>query len=140
VANEIKDLANQTAEATLEIKGKIENIQVSTKATITEIEAVAGEINTVNEMIDGVAAAVEEQSVTTREIAANVGQAAQGIQDVTENVTQTSGVVNEIAAEIASVNLTIQNLAEKTTQINGCSDGLNQLSGNLKKTIGLFKI
>ena len=45
VANEIKDLARQTAEATLVIKEKIESIQDSTKVTISEIEVVTTEIN-----------------------------------------------------------------------------------------------
>jgi len=140
VANEIKDLARQTAEATLEIKEKIENIQDSTKVTITEIEAVTKEINSVNEMIDGVAAAVEEQSVTTQEIASNVGQAAQGIQEVTGNVAQSSSVAGEIASDIATVNQTVREMANKTSEVNTCSDDLSQLSKNLKKTVNLFKI
>lgn len=140
VANEIKELAKQTAEATQDIKGKIESIQMSTRETISEIEAVTSEINTVNEMIDGVAVAVEEQSVTTQEIASNVGQAAQGIQEVTGNIAQSSGVASEMASEIASVNQTIQNMSERTKQVKDCSDGLNQLSGNLKKTVDLFKV
>jgi len=140
VANEIKDLARQTAEATLEIKEKIENIQDSTKVSITEIEEVTKEINTVNEMIDGVAAALEEQSVTTQEIATNIGQAAQGIEEVTGNVSQSSGVANEIANDIANVNQTVVEMAQKTTQVNKCSDDLNQLSGGLKQTVDLFKI
>jgi len=140
VANEIKDLARQTAEATLEIKEKIENIQDSTKETITEIEAVTKEINSVNEMIDGVAAAVEEQSVTTQEIASNVGQAAQGIQEVTGNVSQSSSVAGEIASDIATVNQTVREMADKTSEVNTCSDDLNQLSKNLKETVNLFKI
>lgn len=140
VANEIKDLASQTAKATLEIKGNIENIQVSTKETISEIEAVTTEINNVNEMIDGVAAAVEEQSVTTREIADNVSQAAQGIQEITGNVAQTTGVAGEIADDISKVNETIAQMTEKTDAVKNCSDDLNRLSGSLKKTVGLFKI
>ncbi len=35
-----------------------------------------------------VAAAVEEQSVTTKEISENVSQAALGIQEITENVAK----------------------------------------------------
>lgn len=140
VANEIKDLAQQTADATLEIKNKIENIQASTQETISEIEAVTTEINTVNEMIDGVAAAVEEQSVTTREIANNVGQAAQGIQEITGNVAQSSQVAGEIATDIAKVNDTINDLNAKTDEVNTCSDDLHKLSNSLKKTVDQFKI
>lgn len=140
VANEIKDLARQTAKATLEIKEKIGNIQTSTQMTISEIEAVATDINSVNEMIDNVASAVEEQSVTTKEISSNIGQAARGIQEVTENVTQSSSVAGEIANDIAHLNQTVKNMADKTSQVNACSGDLNLLSDELKKTVNLFKI
>ena len=45
VANEIKALARQTAEATLEIKEKIESIQGSTQATVSEIQEITKAIN-----------------------------------------------------------------------------------------------
>ena len=140
VAGEIKDLARQTAEATQEIKKKIESIQSSTLQTVSEIEEIAVEINNVNEMIDTVAAAVEEQSATTKEIAGNVTQAAQGIQDVTENVAQSSIVANEISKDIADVNQTAREMSKNSSQMNTSANDLNQLSGDLKKTVGQFKI
>ena len=103
VAGEIKSLAQQTAEATLEIKGQVENIQSSTHDTVDEIQKITEAIADVNGMIDNVAAAVEEQSATTREISENVGQAAMGIQEVTENVAQTAEVAEQIARDISDV-------------------------------------
>lgn len=140
VAGEIKDLARQTAEATVEIKGKIDGIQNSTHQTVSTIEDVIVEIDGVNQMIDTVAAAVEEQSATTREIASNVTQAAQGIQDVTENVTQSSTVAESIAVDISSVNQTVKDMEEKSQNVDACSADLSQLSENLKKSVNLFRI
>jgi methyl-accepting chemotaxis protein len=140
VASEIKSLAQQTAEATLGIKEKIESIQTSTKETVAEIEEVTIAITSVNEMIDTVAAAVEEQSATTKEIASNVTQAAEGIQEVTENVTQSSGVANGIAEDIANVNLSSTEMSKNSSQVNTSADTLSQLSEELKKTVAQFKI
>ena len=140
VAGEIKELARQTAEATLEIKQKIESIQGSTHQTVSEIEEIAVEINNVNEMIDTVAAAVEEQSSTTREIAFNVNQAAQGIQEVTENVTQSSIVANEISKDIADVNQAAYEMSNNSSQVNTSAKDLSLLSGALKKLVDQFKI
>lgn len=140
VAGEIKDLARQTAEATLEIKNKIQGIQASTRETVTEIEAVSGGIGSVSEMVHAVAAAVEEQSVTTKDIAANVSQAALGIRAVTENVTQSSGVASEIARDIADVSQTAAAMSESSTRIDGSAGKLSQLSGNLEETVKLFKV
>ena len=88
VANEIKELARQTADATQEIKGKIDSIQNSSAGTVTEIEQISKVINDVNEIVTSIAASVEEQSVTAKEIANNVSQASKGIQEVNENVAQ----------------------------------------------------
>ncbi len=140
VAGEIKSLAQQTAEATLEIKTKIENIQGSTQETVAEIEGISVAITDVNEMIDSVAAAVEEQSVTTKEIAENVGQAAGGIQEVTENVTQSSGVASQIAQDIANVNQSSSEMSGSGSQIKNNAENLNELSKKLKTTVDQFKI
>jgi methyl-accepting chemotaxis protein len=140
VASEIKDLARQTAEATLEIKEKIESIQNSTQQTVSEIKETTVEINSVNEMIDTVAAAVEEQSVTTKEIALNVNQAAQGIQEVTENVTQSSTVANEISKAIADISQAANSMSDNSSQVNNSVGDLSHLSKGLKKTVDQFKI
>ncbi|MCD4719092.1 MAG: methyl-accepting chemotaxis protein [Desulfobacula sp.] len=140
VASEIKNLAKQTAEATLEIKGKIEGIQNSTQKTVSEIEEITVGITSESEMIDIVAAAVEEQSVTTKEMSVNITQAAQGIQEVTENVAQSSTVANEIAKEIADVNQASNGMSNNSSQVNTGAIELSQLSGELKKTIEQFKV
>lgn len=140
VASEIKSLAQQTAEATLEIKTKIENIQLSTQETVAEIEGVTVAIIDVNHMIDSVAAAVEEQSVTTKEIAENVGQAANGIQEVTENVTQSSVVASQIAHDIDNVNQSSSEMSKTCSQIKNNAENLNELSQKLKSTVDQFKI
>lgn len=140
VAGEIKSLAQQTAEATLEIKEKIENIQNSTGQTVKQIEAIADTINDVNQMIDTVAAAVEEQTATTSEIANNVSQAALGIQEVNENVSQSSAVSSEIAKDIADVNATAKEMSESSSNVETSADDLSKLADELKITVNQFKI
>ncbi|MCG8633676.1 MAG: methyl-accepting chemotaxis protein [Desulfobacterales bacterium] len=140
VAGEIKDLARQTAEATLEIKDNIQGIQESTQKTVLEIEEVTGGITSVNEMIDTVAAALEEQSATTKEIASNVSQAAHGIQEVTENVSQSSTVADEIARDITEVSQAAGAMSENSTGIKNSSESLSRLSGRLEHTVNLFKV
>ncbi len=140
VAGEIKELARQTAEATLEIKERIGRIQDSTRETVSEIEEVTGGISSVNEMIDTVAAAVEEQSVTTREIAANVSQAAEGIQEVTLNVTQSSDVASKIAQNITEVSAAAADMSKSSTRIDTSASDLSGLSSKLKETVNLFKV
>jgi methyl-accepting chemotaxis protein len=140
VANEIKDLAKQTAEATQEIKGKIGAIQGSTTATVTEIDQVSKIINDVNEIVTIIATAVEEQSVTTKEIAENVAQASQGIQEVNENVSQSSSVSAEIATDIAGVNQSAGEMSNGSAQVNLSAEELTKMGAKLNEMVGKFKV
>ncbi|MEA1922235.1 MAG: methyl-accepting chemotaxis protein, partial [Pseudomonadota bacterium] len=74
VASEIKALAGQTAAATEEITKEINAVQQSTQVTTKDIREIGTTINEVSEMITTISAAVEEQSVTTREMAGSVAQ------------------------------------------------------------------
>ncbi len=62
VANEIKDLARQTASATNEIKSQISGIQTSTSETIQQSEQITAVINEVNNTVTTIVRAVEEQN------------------------------------------------------------------------------
>ncbi len=140
VANEIKELARQTANATQEIKGQIDANQESTSKTVTEIEQITQVINSVNEIVSTIAAAVEEQSVTTREIAENVTQASGGIQEVNQNMAQSSTVAGEIANDISGVNQSAGDMSNSSTQVNMNAEEINGLAEQLKTLVDKFKI
>lgn len=140
VANEIKELARQTAEATLEIKGKIGGIQDSTAGTITEIERISAIIDEVNDIVSSIATAVDDQSATTREIATNVTQAASGIQEVTHNVSQCSAVTEKIANDIVIVNTAAGEMANSSSQVNMSATDLSNLAEQLKSVVERFQI
>lgn len=140
VANEIKDLARQTAEATQEIKEQIDGIQNSTSGTISEIEQILKVINDIDEIVSTIAAAVEEQSVTTTEIAGNVAQVSQGIQEVSENVSQSSAVSSGIAKDIAEVNQTTSEISESSAKMKDNARELSELAHELKGMVSRFKV
>lgn len=140
VANEIKDLAKQTAEATQEIKGQIISIQDSTSDTIKEINDIITVINDVNEIVTSIATAVEEQSVTTKEIAGNVVHTSEGIQEVNENLSQSSSVSREIAIEITAINDAIAEISNGGSQVNLNCRELNTLAAELKELVDRFKV
>ncbi len=140
VANEIKELAKQTAEATMDIRENIESIQSSTSVTVTEIGGIADIVNEVNEIVSGIATALEEQAATTQEISENVSQASQGIQEVTENVAQSSIVAGEVASDIAEVNAESVAINSASTELAGSAEKLNELAGALTTLVKQFKV
>ena len=139
VANEIKDLAKQTAEATLEIKNKIGGIQQATGVTVTEINQISAIIADVDQIVATIASAVEEQSATTKEIAQNVNQASQGITEVNENVAQSSTVAAEIATDIAAVNDSAKEMSNASSQVKVSAEELATIAEKLKEMVAKFK-
>ena len=140
VANEIKELAQQTAAATLDIKQQIEGIQNSTGSTVEGIEQIGQVINNVNEIVSTIATAVEEQSVSTREIADNISQVSSGIGEVNENVAQSSQVAVDITKDITEVNQASDEMASSSSQVRMSAEELSQLAEQLNEMVGRFKI
>jgi methyl-accepting chemotaxis protein len=140
VASEIKELAQQTAKATQEIKTRIDDIQNSTAETVTQIEQITSVINEVNEIVSTIATAVEEQAATSHEIAGNVTQASQGIQEVNQNVGQSSSVADSISKDIATVNQSVQEISVAGGQVNASAEDLSQLAKTLGNLLGRFKV
>ena len=140
VANEIKELAKQTAEATLDIRQQIEGIQNSTGSTVLSIEKIGQVIGDVNEIVATIATAVEEQSVSTREISDNISQVSIGIQEVNENVAQSSKVSQDITQDITEVNQASGEISSSSSQVRLSADELSVVSEQLNALVGKFKI
>jgi methyl-accepting chemotaxis protein len=103
VANEVKALANQTAQATEEISSQIQSIQAATGEAVSAIQAIGGTIAEINEISNAIATAVEQQGSATREISGNVQQAANGTREVNENivgVAEASGDLGSSASKL----------------------------------------
>jgi methyl-accepting chemotaxis protein len=140
VANEIKELAKQTADATMEIKDKVDGIQNSSGGTIDGIERIAGVVNQVNDIVGTIATAIEEQSVTTKEIAENIAVASQGLADVNQNVSESGTVSVEISQDIAEVNQESDSMTSSSLQVNLSAQDLRTLADDLNKVLTTFKI
>jgi methyl-accepting chemotaxis protein len=140
VANEIKELAKQTAEATMEIKNKIDGVQGSTQETVADINEICEVIGKVDETVGIIAAAVEEQSVTTQDIAGNISQASAGVQEVNGNVAQSSEVTVSISQEIAEVSQASSEMTNSSSQVNISAEELAGMAETINGMVGKFKV
>ncbi len=140
VANEIKELARQTAAATVEIKSQIDEMQNTTTSTIKDIDKISEVIGEINNVINGIATAVVEQSAATNEIAENISQAAQGIAEVNENVAQSTVVVADITRNIAEINEEANQVGAGSSQVQMKAQGLSDLAIQLEKLVKQFKV
>ncbi len=112
VANEVKNLANQTAKATEEISTQIEAIQDQTTSAVGDIRGISDIIGEINDISMTIAAAVEQQGVSTREIARNVQEAARGTGEVDANI----GKVNEAAGDTGAAAGQVLSATESLTK------------------------
>jgi methyl-accepting chemotaxis protein len=91
-------------------------------AAITEI---GGIIHQINEIQATIASAVEEQTVTTREIGRNVGEAAAGAAEIARNIM---GV-----AEAA------RNTSQGAHHTEHAAGELSRMAANLRELVGQFR-
>jgi methyl-accepting chemotaxis protein len=98
VASEVKELAQETARATEDIRMRVDAIQNDSAAAVSAIAEIGVVIDQINATQTAIAAAVEEQTATTNEMGRNVGEVAHGSQGISSNV---SGVT-EAAAQTTS--------------------------------------
>ena len=140
VANEVKELAQQTNNATEEIRKNVQAIQNSTEGTVQEIENINQVIAQVDEIVNSIASAVEEQNVMTREIANNITQAAEGVKDMSANVIQTAAASSAVAADIAAVSTAGENIYKQSSLMDASAAALVEVNKALNKVVGQFNL
>lgn len=129
VATEVKQLADQTAKATVEISEQVQSIQNASEDTSNIIEAISKVIAEVTNQTASVAQDVDEQNGATNEIANSTRIASQG----------TSKVGHEVKVAIAAAKSTTD-IAAKIVSASGnvaiASDRLrNSVDDFLKKVV-----
>ncbi|MDD2466426.1 MAG: methyl-accepting chemotaxis protein [Desulfobulbus sp.] len=140
VANEIKELAKQTAAATVDIKNQIMEMQTTTTSSVEDIRNISIIIDEINSMIRVIATAVDEQSTTSREIATNLAQASQGITEVNHNVTSSSLVIADISKEIYVISHNSSQVEEGSRQVQNSAETLTGLAVQLEGLVEKFKV
>jgi methyl-accepting chemotaxis protein len=119
VASEVKTLATQTARATEEIGGQVQQVQAATRDAVAAIQGITSTISRVNEIAAAIAAAIEEQGAATQEIARNVQQAAVGTHDVSSTIVCVRAAAGETGAAATQVLGAASNVQAQSNQLTG---------------------
>jgi len=117
VASEVKQLANQTARATDDIRAQVEAMRASIKAAADKIGHVASVVDRLNNVATSVASAAEEQAAATAEIGRNASEAARGTQEVSETIHQVRQAAGTTASAAGQVLASAGELAHKTVDM-----------------------
>lgn len=125
VASEVKALAEQTAQASNDIAGKIDSMRGASGGAATALGRIAEIIAELRSSSDSVRDAFTEQSAATREIAELAERAASATSDVSQDmgeVTNAASRASDAASEFAQA-----------------SAELNQSAGALEEELNAFR-
>ncbi|MBX2881202.1 MAG: HAMP domain-containing methyl-accepting chemotaxis protein [Granulosicoccus sp.] len=112
VANEVKELAKETANATEEIEHRVASIQTDTGtavSAITDIDQIVEKISQIQEII---ASAVKEQASTTQEISDKITHVARGNKDINHVITNITDRTQQSVKSSAEVDTAASQLKE----------------------------
>jgi methyl-accepting chemotaxis protein len=117
VASEVKDLAQETARATQQITEQVGAIQDEAGNAVDAIRQIAEVIGTINDYATTIAAAVEEQTATTAEIARSVGQAAEGSSSIADTITGVAQAAHQVTSGATETQRTASELARTAADL-----------------------
>jgi methyl-accepting chemotaxis protein len=124
VANEVKELAQETAKATEDIARRVEAIQKDTGAAVGAIGEISSIVAQISDRQTTIASAVEEQTATTAEMSRSVAEAAQGSGQIADNISGVS----------AAADSTTQALTQTRTAV----DELSRMAADLRAGVARF--
>ncbi len=124
VAQEVKQLAAQTAKATEEIAQQITTIQEEIQGSVGAIAEIVKTIDSLNEVTVTIAAAVEEQGAATSEIS--------------QNVQRASGTVKVISDDTTVVSEAVEHTGHSSSLVQSAVSSLNEQAAVLKSQVEAF--
>ena len=124
VADEVKELANQTSSATEEIAAQIKDIQTSTGETVSTIQKITETMEDVNSQASSIAAAIEEQGQATSRISQNIQQAAGGTE--------------RVARDMKALKTAVRKTSQSAENVQGGSSAVSEQADQLRRIVNRF--
>jgi methyl-accepting chemotaxis protein len=125
VAGEVKALARQTGKSVAEIDTMVHAIQGETKSTLTAVDNIVSVISTTADHVNGIAAAVEQQTAMSIEVS-------DGAQKISKDVS----VIRQMSLTIATAG---ERTVEGVEKVEKAMEKLLHLSSKLQGSVAKFR-
>jgi methyl-accepting chemotaxis protein len=130
VAQEVKSLANQTAQATDEIAEKISAIQSATKASVDSNISIRSTVEDVQQSAERIRRAMEEQAQTVTMITASVDETALAADLMSNTISAIRADTENVVSEIS---LLEQGFGDVENKISALQANAGRFVGNLMR-------
>ncbi len=124
VADQVRALAQQTNQATHEIKERVQAIRDTTQITVDEMQCIEEVIHKVNGMVDEISVRVEKQNVKTSENQKSLSQILEGMNEVSKRVGHTHEELELISSNVMDVATKTNAVSENTSEAAKKSQGV----------------
>ncbi|MDQ6950163.1 MAG: methyl-accepting chemotaxis protein [Mariprofundales bacterium] len=119
VAGEVKDLANQTAQATERISRQIKKLQVESDQSTEAIHMIADTIAEVGKITDQITGEADQQQEATTEIATSIQNANDTVVQVAEDMGEVMTTAEDTGMAAQSMLEAAGSLQEVTNELDG---------------------
>jgi len=127
VAGEVKNLANQTASSTQEIARAVAGVQSATGDAVKAVREMVGRLVSIEHITSSIAAASEEQTAATGEIARNVLGTVEAMREVSAQIEAVSREAEGTDAAVAEMRSVAGAVTEQMVRIvRTSSDAANR--------------
>ena len=140
VATEVKELAQQTANATEDIRARITGIQGSTGLTVQSIGAISKVVGEVNDFSTAIARAIEAQNGSFQQIAEKIGNTSSAAATTSAGVSESAQASREITANVSGVDDAAKMTAEGAAKVQLAGQQLAELAERIGAQVGQFVV
>jgi methyl-accepting chemotaxis protein len=118
VANQVKDLARQTAKATDDITTKIESLQKAVKQSSNSFNIISNSISEVSNASQSMAAAVEEQTVTLQDISQSLSSVSHDSEQLKQHADSINNSSHRVTSCVTDMNKNLTEFVEQLKQLS----------------------
>ena len=133
IADEVRSLAAQSAQATADVETVINTIQMATQDVIAAMEVENSQVAKQMELVEETRASLTQITAASAE----VNQLVSAIVQTTESQTQTSDATAAIITEVAQL---VRNTSEEASQVSDSFKQLMDVSQALQAEVAQFKV
>ena len=133
VAAEVRNLADQSKEATAAVRGILGEIQRATNAAVLATESGTRAVESGSGLAERAGAVIEE-------LATVVHQAAQAVQVIAVSAHEQSVGMDQIAQSMSEIRDTTSQYAEGSNQLHRSAGSLDTVAGELRELVSRYQV